>query len=200
VVLFFIGGKNGKKTGPMCCIAPNVVDEVKTIMNLKKEYKTLRLILGDQLNASHSWYQNKDETTLYVLAELKQEQDYVKHHIQKICAFFHAMKNFATALKQSGHHCLHLSLDDTKPYKDLNTLLQSLAKQYSVSHFQYQAPDEYRLKEQLSQLHSTKTFTVKVFDTEHFLLPKDELKDYFSEGKHHKMEFFYRKMRKRFNS
>ena len=183
----------------MSCIALNVADEVKITMKLKKQYTSLRLILGDQLNSNHSWYKNKNEDTLYVLAELKQEQDYVKHHVQKICAFFHGMENFAKALIKSGHHCLHLSLDDTKPFKDLNTLLQSLAKEYSVSHLQYQAPDEYRLRQQLSQLKSTKTLTVKVFGTEHFLLPEDELKDYFSEGKHHKMEFFYRKMRKRFN-
>ncbi len=48
-----------------------------------KTYKTLRLILGDQLNASHNWYKEKDAQTLYVIAELKQETDYVKHHIQK---------------------------------------------------------------------------------------------------------------------
>jgi len=184
----------------MSCIALNVAGEVKITMKLKKQYTSLRLILGDQLNANHSWYKNKNEDTLYLLAELKQEQDYVKHHVQKICAFFHGMENFAKALTKSGHHCLHLNLGDTKPYKDLNTLLQSLAKEYSVSHLQYQAPDEYRLKQQLSQLKSTKTLTVKVFDTEHFLLPENELKDYFSESKHHKMEFFYRKMRKRFNS
>lgn len=50
-------------------------------------HKTLRLILGDQLNPSHSWYKQKDDDTLYLIAELKQETDYVKHHIQKLCAF-----------------------------------------------------------------------------------------------------------------
>ena len=32
--------------------------------------KCLRLILGDQLNASHSWFSDKDDDTLYVIAEL----------------------------------------------------------------------------------------------------------------------------------
>ena len=44
-------------------------------------YKTLRLILGDQLNADHSWFKTKDPEILYVIAELHQEQHYVKHHI-----------------------------------------------------------------------------------------------------------------------
>ena len=47
-------------------------------------YKTLRLILGDQLNPSHSWFKNKDDNTLYLIAELKQETHYVKHHIQRL--------------------------------------------------------------------------------------------------------------------
>ena len=51
-------------------------------------YKVLRLILGDQLNASHSWFKEKEPDTLYLIAELKQETNYVKHHVQKLCAFF----------------------------------------------------------------------------------------------------------------
>ena len=71
-------------------------------------HKTLRLILGDQLNLSHSWYKQKDDDTLYLIAELKQETNYVKHHIQKLCAFFNAMENFATALKTAGFNVLNL--------------------------------------------------------------------------------------------
>ena len=35
--------------------------------------KTLRLILGDQLNPKHSWFKNVDEEIIYVLMEVKQE-------------------------------------------------------------------------------------------------------------------------------
>jgi deoxyribodipyrimidine photolyase-related protein len=43
--------------------------------------KTLRLILGDQLNINHSWFQKKDSNITYVLMEVMQEQEYVKHYI-----------------------------------------------------------------------------------------------------------------------
>jgi deoxyribodipyrimidine photolyase-related protein len=33
---------------------------------------TLRLILGDQLNLKHSWFEKQDENTIYVLYELHQ--------------------------------------------------------------------------------------------------------------------------------
>ena len=41
---------------------------------------TLRLILGDQLNAQHRWFTDVDAATIYVLMEVRQETDYVLHH------------------------------------------------------------------------------------------------------------------------
>jgi deoxyribodipyrimidine photolyase-related protein len=74
--------------------------------------KTLRLILGDQLNAAHSWFKNPDKRVTYVLMEIRQETDYVKHHIQKVAAFFAAMRTFADHLKVNGHRVFYLALDD----------------------------------------------------------------------------------------
>ena len=39
--------------------------------------KTLRLILGDQLDVEHSWFKHKDQTVTYLVAELHQETRYV---------------------------------------------------------------------------------------------------------------------------
>ena len=168
-------------------------------MSKRKKYDTLRLILGDQLNAGHSWFSQKDPRILYVIAELHQEQHYVRHHGQKICAFFMAMEHFATALKQSGHHVLHLTLDDTEPYPTLSGLLTHLCVKHGVKHCQYQQPDEYRLREQLQQLQLPANVTKTEVDGEHFLLPFNEIDQYFEPGKHKKMEFFYRAMRRRFD-
>ena len=100
-------------------------------------YKTLRLILGDQLNPSHSWFKSKEDGVLYLIAELKQETNYVKHHVQKLCAFFNAMENFATALKSAGFNVLHLTLDDTHEDKHLPALLNRVAKEYNCSCIEY---------------------------------------------------------------
>ena len=80
---------------------------------LNLQYRRLRLILGDQLNLEHSWFSEPDESILIVVAELKQEASYVRHHVQKVCAFFAAMEQFAMALMQQGHHVLYQTLDDT---------------------------------------------------------------------------------------
>ncbi|RJG47921.1 cryptochrome/photolyase family protein [Motilimonas pumila] len=158
---------------------------------------TLRLILGDQLNAQHSWLQQQDEGVLYVLAELHQETAYVQHHVQKVCAFFAAMGAFAEAIHQAGHRVLHLSLDDTAQYADLPTLLQALIKQYQVSQFEYQLPDEYRLRQQLSEMCQDLNINTQAYETQHFYLSEQEIMADFKVGHRHRMEAFYRKMRQR---
>ena len=166
---------------------------------MAKRYQRLRLILGDQLNARHSWFRQKDETTLYLLAELHQEATYVTHHVQKICAFFAAMSAFATALKGAGHEVLHLDLDDTQDYPSLPALLEQLIAKYEIQHLDYQLPDEYRLRQQLASFAEDSAIDVSVFESEHFFLRDNELREHFTQGKRHQMEAFYRRMRVRFH-
>ncbi|OEE70014.1 deoxyribodipyrimidine photolyase [Enterovibrio norvegicus FF-33] len=162
-------------------------------------YSRLRLILGDQLNASHSWFREQDDDTLYVIAELHQEASYVPHHVQKVCAFFAAMSAFAQALQHAGHRVLHLTLDDTAPFADLPTLLTHLFEKHGVSAFEYQLPDEYRLRLQLAEFANTANVEGSAVETEHFYLSEQQLRRDFQTGKKHRMEAFYRKMRVRFN-
>lgn len=178
----------------------------KGFTDLKQnQFETIRFILGDQLNAEHSWFQTKDNHVLYVLAELHQEQDYVTHHIQKICAFFKSMDNFAQALQKAGHQVLYLDLDKTAEHEDLSSLLISLLTHFNARQLHYQRPDEYRLVKQFEALQDKLTKTssnnidVKCFDTEHFILPFEDISKYFKADKHVRMENFYRAMRKRFN-
>jgi deoxyribodipyrimidine photolyase-related protein len=74
--------------------------------------KILRLVLGDQLNAQHSWFRQAKSHVVYIMMEVRQETDYVKHHIQKVVGFFAAMRHFAEALSRQGHRVIYLSLDD----------------------------------------------------------------------------------------
>ncbi|GGA83533.1 cryptochrome/photolyase family protein [Neiella marina] len=160
---------------------------------------SLRLILGDQLNASHSWFERRDDGVLYLIAELHQETGYVRHHNQKVCAFFAAMKGFAEALKKAGHRVNYLTLDDTARFESLPHLIAQYARDYNIANFDYQRPDEYRLKEQLQQLQLANGVTKRQWDTEHFMVDYDDLALYFPTDKNQRMETFYRKIRQRFD-
>jgi deoxyribodipyrimidine photolyase-related protein len=65
--------------------------------------RTLRLILGDQLNHLHHWFKKPDDQVSYVMMEIRQETDYATHHIQKVAAFFAAMRAFGDYLRNHGH-------------------------------------------------------------------------------------------------
>ena len=162
-----------------------------------KTYHRLRLVLGDQLSANHSWFQEKNDDVLYVIAELHQEASYVRHHVQKICAFFAAMENFSNTLKASGHQVRHLTLDDTAPFATLTQLIAALCAEHDIKHVDYQQPDEYRLAQELKAM--ALSIPILCCDSEHFLLTQDELPRYINAGKHNRMESFYRKMRQRFD-
>ena len=62
------------------------------------EEKILRLILGDQINPLHSWFQTPQSHVVYTLMEMRQETDYVTHHIQKVAGFFAIMRRFGETL------------------------------------------------------------------------------------------------------
>jgi deoxyribodipyrimidine photolyase-related protein len=161
--------------------------------------KILRLILGDQLNRNHTWFASVDPHVTFVLMEIRQETDYVKHHIQKVAAFFAAMRAFAAELSQDGHRIIYIKLNDKKNHQNFEKNIKALIRQNKFTQFEYQLPDEYRLDIQLNKLTETLPIPVLAADSEHFLTARNELKDFFDGKKRYLMESFYRMMRKRHN-
>jgi len=161
--------------------------------------KKLRLILGDQLNHKHSWYQEKSKETTYVLMEMGQELTYTTHHIQKVVAFFLAMRSFGEHLKSQGHQVIYVNLDDSRNKQSLTDNLKWLIKENNIEKFEYQLPDEYRLDQQLSTFSESIEIETESFDTEHFLTERHDLKDFFEGKKMLIMENFYRMMRKKYD-
>lgn len=164
-----------------------------------RKFHTLRLLLGDQLDIQHQWFNQTSDDVCYVLAQLRQETDYALHHIQKVCAFFSAMEQFAGQLQNKGHHVRYLTLNDTNADASLDALIIRLCREHQVKRFEYQQPDEYRLHKQLQALELQGHIEINCVDTQHFLLPMPEIPQHFAAGKSVRMEHFYRKMRKRFD-
>ena len=157
----------------------------------------LRLIFGDQLNSNHSWFKKTDDDVLYFMAEMRQETDYVKHHIQKLVGFFSAMRNFSEELQSQGHSVEYWKLDHENNQHDLSKNLSSLIEKHQIKKFEYLLPDEYRLDQQLKEFCKKISITSEVFDTEHFYTTREELSEFFEGKKQFVMEYFYRDMRKR---
>lgn len=158
---------------------------------------TIRLILGDQLNLNHSWFSSVSEDVMYVLMEMHQETGYTRHHVQKVVAFFLAMREFAKSLEDAGHRVLYLHLDEAKNTGSLTENLQRILDETGANTFEYQLPDEYRLDEQLKAFTNTLSIDTAVHDSEHFITQREDLANHFEGKKMFLMENFYRKMRKK---
>ncbi|WP_194757185.1 cryptochrome/photolyase family protein [Aliidiomarina indica] len=166
-------------------------------------YREIRLILGDQLNATHSWFADNDEgEVLYVMMEMRQETDYVTHHRQKILAFFASMRAFADALG-TLHDVFYMRLDSDENKQSLADNLTWLLDLTGAQQLSYQQPDEYRLDHQLRTMPLPSGISRTCVSSEHFLTERDALSQYFPKLENEstepqkvlRMEVFYRQMR-----
>lgn len=160
---------------------------------------TLKLVLGDQLNILHSQLKKPDPHAIWVLMEVRQETDYVLHHAQKILAIFAAMRDFAQTIEAAGHRVHYFKLDDPVNTHSITGNLDYLAERYQADSILYQAPDEWRLDQQLKQYASKHPLSVTMIDTEHFLTERDEAKRIFKGRKQWLMEYFYRQLRTKYH-
>ena len=157
---------------------------------------TLRLILGDQLNSRHRWFRRTRGDVVYTLMEVRQETDYVVHHIQKVAGFFGAMRRFAAFLTDQGHRVIYLRLDDPRNEQDFEANLRRLIQSEKATRFEYMLPDEYRLDRRLADLADRLPVSTAAVDSEHFLTLRHDLEDMFRGKKRYLMESFYRRMRR----
>jgi deoxyribodipyrimidine photolyase-related protein len=162
---------------------------------MPKTLKSFKLILGDQLNLSHPWFEKVDENVLFVMMEVRSETDYVKHHVQKVVAIFDAMRKFAQVLVEKGHQVHYLKINDPENQSTITANLQQICSKISAKELHYQLPDEYRVDQELKQLDINLGITVCSTDTNHFLTTREEFGEFFKGKKTFLMENFYRHMR-----
>ena len=161
---------------------------------------TLRLVLGDQLNPNHRWFQAIDDAAIYVFLEMRQETDYVLHHAQKVIAVLAGMRDLARSMQVAGHRVHYLKISDPENTQQLESNLDRLLSHYSAQCFQYQNPDEWRLDQQLKQFVialEARGIQASAVDSEHFLAAREHASKLFASQKNWLMERFYRDMRTR---
>jgi len=159
--------------------------------------KTLRLILGDQLNPNHSWFDSVQDNCCYLMMETRQEATYTTHHHQKLVAFFAAMRQFSQQLIESGHRVEYLTISDPANRQDFEKNLREWIDSEKFERFEYQEPDEYRLDRLLKSFTSELSIEHEMVSSEHFYTERAELAQFFEGKKSLIMESFYRHMRKK---
>ena len=158
----------------------------------------LRLILGDQLNINHSWFDNSEEECTYVMMEIKDETSYVLHHVQKILAIFSAMRSFSEQLKEKNFNVIYIKIDDKDNEHSFEKNIKKIVNKSNIKIFEYQQPDEYRL-DLLFKKFQLLGIQVNSTSSEHFLTSRDSVNEFFKGKKQWRMEEFYRYMRKKYS-
>ena len=157
---------------------------------------TLRLLLGDQLNAAHPWFATVRDDVVYLMMEVRGETDYVRHHAQKVLAIFAAMRAFADALRAAGHRVHYLRIGDPANRQTLVDNVEGLARELGATRIERIEADEWRVEQALAALPERLGLSVEVVDAAHFLCDRVELAKRFA-TRVPRMETFYRDMRRR---
>lgn len=157
----------------------------------------LCVILGDQLSLQMSSLQKLDkQNDIVLMAEVRQEATYVKHHKKKIAFIFSAMRHFAVALRDAGYQLEYTQYDDPNNKTSLFEHAELAVKRHSISQIVVAHAGEYRLHKDISQWGKKLKVDLEICEDNRFLAPTSFFSGWADGRKQLRMEYFYREMRK----
>jgi deoxyribodipyrimidine photolyase-related protein len=151
------------------------------------------VILPDQLSRSLNIFHNfnLDEDVIF-MGEFKSDWVYVPHHKKKLAFIFSSMRHFAHELKQDGFNVVYRRLDD----KTNSQVFENELRKLNCNKIKITEPNDYNFLQRMLKL---KDFDVEIIQDNRFLCTKEEFSNWAKGKKVHRMEFFYRLMRKKHN-
>ena len=154
----------------------------------------LILVLGDQLSLSLSALQVADkDTDIIVMAEVAEEGTYVRHHPKKIALILAAMRKFAEQLRAEGWTVAYTRLDDADNTGSIAEEILRRAAQSGADEVIATTPGEWRLIRHLQSL----PLKVSLRPDTRFIATRADFNDWAEGRKQLRMEYFYRKMRRK---
>lgn len=159
----------------------------------------LRLILGDQLSHNISSLDDIAADDVILMAEVRSEATYVKHHKKKIAFLFSAMRHFAKELEGAGHRVNYVPYDAPENAGSLLSEVTRLCAQYNPDGIIVTLPGEYRLLAEMQGWSDQLDRPVEIREDRRFLATPQEFANWANGRKQLRMEYFYREMRRRFN-
>ena len=159
--------------------------------------RQLILILGDQLSSAISSLKGADpKQDRIVMAEVREEATYVKHHKKKIAFLFSAMRHFSQALSENGWRVEYARYDDSENSGSISGEIERAVHTYSPEKIVVTEPGEWRLSQDMTGW--TKTFQrpIEIREDDRFICSPDQFQAWATGRKQLRMEYFYREMRK----
>jgi deoxyribodipyrimidine photolyase-related protein len=162
--------------------------------------KVLRLVLGDQVSESLSSLKGCDKKNDTILmAEVKEEATYVKHHKKKIAFLFSAMRHFAKQLEDKQFTVEYIDYNHANNKGSLFEQVKRSITSGSFDKLVVTEPGEYRLLDDMKQWQSRLDIKVDILEDTRFIVGKSFFSEWAKDRKQLRMEYFYRELRKKTN-
>ena len=157
----------------------------------------MRLVLGDQLSDGLAGLGDIDPARDVVLmAEVRDEATYVRHHKQKIALIFAAMRAFAQRLEGRGLTVRYVRIDDPD---NSHSIVGELHRALDTGRFDKVVLTdcgEWRLDQALAAFACVAGVPVERREDRRFICSMDCFRHWAADKRELRMEFFYREMRR----
>lgn len=154
-------------------------------------------MLGDQLSDGLSVLRDIDpERDVVLMAEVRDEATYVKHHKQKIALIFAAMRSFAERLEGRGVTVRYVRIDDADNTQSIVGELERALHDQPFEAVVMTECGEWRLAETLQAFAKSTQTPVEIREDGRFICSHDRFRRWASGKASLRMEFFYREMRR----
>lgn len=159
---------------------------------------SLRLVLGDQLSPGLASLAGATPADLILLAEVREEATWVRHHKQKIALTFAAMRSFAADLESRGLRVRYVRIDDPASRGSIaGELERALAEAGPFGRVIVTECGEWRLQSALQTFAASCAVPVEIRGDSRFLCSHAGFEAWARDRKELRMEWFYREMRRR---
>lgn len=160
--------------------------------------KSLRLIMGDQLNREISALEGiATDSDVVLIAEVLNEVTSSRHHKQKIVLVLSAMRNFAESLSAEGINVDYVCLDEAGNTGSLCGELKRALERHQVKKVIITEPSEWRVWDLIQKFTAAPGIEVEIREDNRFLCTREEFNSWATGRKTLRMEHFYRWMRRR---
>lgn len=159
----------------------------------------IRLILGDQLTHSLDILTDCDKSRdVILLAEVRTETGYVRHHKKKIAFIIAAMRHFAKELKAKGFPVHYTVWDHPENGGSLKEEVRRILAKYRLGQVFTTFPGEYRVYSDMKTWQQELGVPVTILPDTRFLCDPRGFRRWAGDRSALRLEYFYREMRKKY--
>lgn len=131
------------------------------------------------------------------MVEVRDETQYVRHHKKKIALIFSGMRHFAEELRADGWRVDYVTLDDPANTHSFTGEVRRAVERLRPEAIRVVAGAEYRVRQMQDEWADRTGLPVEILEDDRFLCPISDFYTWAQGRREHRMEYFYRDMRRK---